>query len=273
MDRGGNLARNVTQGNQQRQRAVDFAQSDNGVRVNSIRNSQAASQLGLREGDRITSINGRQIRSQQDLNDALGRVGRNDRDINVIVDHDHHDGHHHNEALAWTAFGLAAAGLLPWGGYGYGYGGYGGYGYGPYASYGWGPFWGPSYYSTYYGDDYGYSDYGYNNGSYVDGSYASAPEPPQYTTSSGGNGGFLGVILDERIPNMAVVRDVYEGSPAEDMGLRAGDTIWSVNGRQIRSSSQLTQEISHLPPGSEVDIRYSRPEVRDVEVTLDEQRR
>jgi serine protease Do len=82
----------------------------------------------------------------------------------------------------------------------------------------------------------------------------------------------LGVILDERIPNMAVVRDVYEGSPAEEMGLRAGDTIWSVNGQQIRSPSELSQSISQLPPGEEVDIRYSRPEVREVEVTLDAQR-
>jgi hypothetical protein len=194
----------------------------------------------------------------------------------VIVNHDDHDGHHHNQALAWTWLGLSAAGLIPWGGYGYGYGGYGPYGYGgywggygPYARYGWGPFWGPSYYSTYYGNDYGY----YDSGSYSDGNYVAAPEPPQVATSTtAGAGGFLGVILDERIPNMAVVRDVYEDSPAEDLGLRPGDTIWQVNGQSIRSPSELSQAISQLPPGSEVDLRFSRPEVRDVEVTLDNQR-
>jgi S1-C subfamily serine protease len=71
---------------------------------------------------------------------------------------------------------------------------------------------------------------------------------------------------------MAVVRDVYEDSPAEDLGLRPGDTIWQVNGQAIRSPSDLTQAISQLPAGSDVDLRFSRPEVRDVEVKLDYQR-
>lgn len=75
--------------------------------------------------------------------------------------------------------------------------------------------------------------------------------------------GQLGVIIQEVSydlsksfgldkPTGALVAKVLPNSPAEQGGLQVGDIIRSVNGNQVRSSTDLPMTIGALPPGKEV---------------------
>jgi hypothetical protein len=79
---------------------------------------------------------------------------------------------------------------------------------------------------------------------------------------------FLGVQLDQKFPNAAVVQQVYRNSPAAQAGLRPGDWIISVNGQRISSSQELTSEVSQLEPGAAVQIQISRPTTQNMQVRL-----
>jgi len=79
---------------------------------------------------------------------------------------------------------------------------------------------------------------------------------------------FLGVQLDQRFPNAAVVQQVYRNSPAAQAGLRPGDWIVSVNGQRVSSSQELTREVSQLEPGAAVQIQISRPTTQNMQVRL-----
>ena len=57
-----------------------------------------------------------------------------------------------------------------------------------------------------------------------------------------------GALVAERTPE----------SPAEKAGLRAGDVITKVNGREIRDGRHLTVTVSQNPPETEVSIEYLR---------------
>jgi hypothetical protein len=81
---------------------------------------------------------------------------------------------------------------------------------------------------------------------------------------------FLGVQLDQRFPNAAVVQQVYRNSPAEQAGLRPGDWIVSINGQRVSSSQDLTNEVSQLEPGAGVQIQISRPTTQRLQVRLGE---
>ena len=79
---------------------------------------------------------------------------------------------------------------------------------------------------------------------------------------------FLGVQLDDRYPNAAVVLEVYEGSPADQAGLRRGDTITQLNGQPVRSSSDLTDQVSQMEPGEPVRMQISRRQTQTVQARL-----
>lgn len=55
-----------------------------------------------------------------------------------------------------------------------------------------------------------------------------------------------------------VVTQVGEGTPAAAAGLRSGDIILAINGREIRNSTELRTAIGLLRVGDEVRIRYRR---------------
>jgi membrane-associated protease RseP (regulator of RpoE activity) len=69
----------------------------------------------------------------------------------------------------------------------------------------------------------------------------------------------------------ARVREVSPGGPAEQAGVRAGDTILAVNGTDVRgkASARRVVELLHdLKPGDKVSLRISRDgKVRDLTVT------
>lgn len=56
----------------------------------------------------------------------------------------------------------------------------------------------------------------------------------------------------------AAVTEVVSGASAEQAGLMVGDVIVAVNGRPVRSAGELTQLVSALSPGSDVDLDIVR---------------
>jgi membrane-associated protease RseP (regulator of RpoE activity) len=69
---------------------------------------------------------------------------------------------------------------------------------------------------------------------------------------------YLGVTFDPQYPNAAVARSVNAGSPADQAGIKAGDTIISVNGRKVASYDDVLKSVDRLKPGDVLDIDVSR---------------
>lgn len=65
-----------------------------------------------------------------------------------------------------------------------------------------------------------------------------------------------GYLLSVRIPS--VVMAVTEGSPAEKMGLKVGDSIISVNGRPIRFHDELEELKGSMSPGQQIVLGVFR---------------
>jgi membrane-associated protease RseP (regulator of RpoE activity) len=66
------------------------------------------------------------------------------------------------------------------------------------------------------------------------------------------------VTFDPQVRNAAVARSVTAGSPADLAGIKAGDTIVSVNGRRIASYDDVLRWVDRLKPGDVLDIDVSR---------------
>ncbi len=84
--------------------------------------------------------------------------------------------------------------------------------------------------------------------------------------------GWLGVVIDE-VPQVgtraAVVKQVYPGSPAAQVGIRPGDQVVGVNGKQVDSYQQLLRKVSLMAPGSEAKLSLLRDGLtREVQVKL-----
>src|SRR4051812_17096070 len=80
--------------------------------------------------------------------------------------------------------------------------------------------------------------------------------------------GSIGVAFSAQ-PNPAIARvygskagvtvsSVTPGGPAEQAGLKIGDTITSVNGKPVKNGDELVSDISAEKPGSKVKIGYDR---------------
>lgn len=82
--------------------------------------------------------------------------------------------------------------------------------------------------------------------------------------------GWLGVFLNPRIPDAAIVESVQVGSAADDAGLQQGDMIAEVNGQRIYSAGHLSHVIGNMQPGDEVDIQVVRRMEKSMNATLGE---
>ena len=92
--------------------------------------------------------------------------------------------------------------------------------------------------------------------------------------------GQLGVVIQEVSYDLAktfgldkatgaLVAKVLAGSPAERGGLKAGDIIRSVNGNEVRSSSDLPMTISSLKPNQTVKLGvWRKGQMHEVEIKL-----
>lgn len=61
-------------------------------------------------------------------------------------------------------------------------------------------------------------------------------------------------------PYGARVRSVTPDSPADDAGLRRGDIILSIEGKEVASAADLRARVSTTPPGTSVKVRVWRDE-------------
>jgi membrane-associated protease RseP (regulator of RpoE activity) len=68
----------------------------------------------------------------------------------------------------------------------------------------------------------------------------------------------LGVTFDPQFPNLAIVREVRPGSPAEHAGLRTGDMINALNGQRTSTPQHVINAVARMQPGQEVQIDFSR---------------
>lgn len=75
--------------------------------------------------------------------------------------------------------------------------------------------------------------------------------------------GWLGVHVvgdPNRRFSAPVIGIIDAGSPAQRAGLRPGDLITELNGRQILTDQEALTQVAALPPGSEIEIRFRRGE-------------
>lgn len=91
-----------------------------------------------------------------------------------------------------------------------------------------------------------------------------APRAPAVPEQS-----FLGVVLEEvdaedveRLglseQRGALIREVVDGSPASEAGLRAGDVVLAWRGEAVYSAAELTRLVRETPPGREVRVEVFR---------------
>src|SRR5688572_12827173 len=67
----------------------------------------------------------------------------------------------------------------------------------------------------------------------------------------------------------ALIAAVQPGSPAEKLGLRAGDVIVALNGRPVRAAAELRARLGLTPVGEEVELRILRGgETRNVKAKI-----
>jgi len=78
----------------------------------------------------------------------------------------------------------------------------------------------------------------------------------------------LGVILDPRYEDGAMVDQVIPNSPAEQAGLRRGDYIISVNGRRVGAPSELVRIVEQLEPGRQLQLEFTRRQRQNAQVVL-----
>lgn len=106
---------------------------------------------------------------------------------------------------------------------------------------------------------------------------ADAQQAPYAQRASRDAQGWLGVAYDARwiqgdggCVSQVVVEQVVQGSPAERAGLRAGDVLLAVDGREI-PAGRLELLASRLSPGDSVRLRIQRSGVgvRDVTAVAD----
>jgi serine protease Do len=85
--------------------------------------------------------------------------------------------------------------------------------------------------------------------------------------------GWLGINVHDRVSDKgehaAIILDVFKSSPADRAGIKPGDRLVAVSGRQVDSYTQLLRRIALLAPGTKVKIKYARDgKEKEVEAML-----
>jgi S1-C subfamily serine protease len=61
----------------------------------------------------------------------------------------------------------------------------------------------------------------------------------------------------------ALVTEVAAGSPAEEAGLKAGDVITAIDGKEVSNAGDLLQIINSYKIGQQVEITFWRGETKN----------
>jgi hypothetical protein len=97
-----------------------------------------------------------------------------------------------------------------------------------------------------------------------------------------GHRGWLGVMIQDITPALAeafgtvvgkgvLVADVVPGSPAEKNGLRRGDIVEKLNGKQVENANQLARSVAAMKPQSQATIEVIRDgKAESVNLTIGE---
>lgn len=72
------------------------------------------------------------------------------------------------------------------------------------------------------------------------------------------NNGFLGVELDRRLPDEARIGRVLDDGAARSAGILAGDVVLAVDGKPMRNSDAVIDQLRRTVPGQEVDFTIKR---------------
>jgi C-terminal processing protease CtpA/Prc len=75
---------------------------------------------------------------------------------------------------------------------------------------------------------------------------------------AGDGSAYLGVVFDDRYPSVALVELVRPSTAADRAGLRPGDVIRRINGRQVNGLRHATALISQMQPGDEIELEFTR---------------
>jgi len=68
----------------------------------------------------------------------------------------------------------------------------------------------------------------------------------------------LGVVLDEEAADGATVSSVSKRSPADRAGIRQGDRVVSLAGREVKDAEGLRSALRHVRPGETIEVRVVR---------------
>ncbi|HOX46459.1 MAG TPA: DegQ family serine endoprotease [Myxococcota bacterium] len=92
---------------------------------------------------------------------------------------------------------------------------------------------------------------------------------PQLRSAGKVTRGWLGVGIQDLSEELAekfgvepesgvLLGQVFEGGPADKAGLRAGDIVLRLDGRQVREARQLTSRVATYAPGAKVELEVLR---------------
>lgn len=84
-----------------------------------------------------------------------------------------------------------------------------------------------------------------------------------------GSGAYIGVGLDTTKGGDIVISHIEDGSPADDAGLREGDLIISIDGKEVVSAEEFVRYIKSKKPGDNVVIKIGRSgKIKRIDITL-----
>jgi predicted metalloprotease with PDZ domain len=73
-----------------------------------------------------------------------------------------------------------------------------------------------------------------------------------------------------RFRNGAVIAAVVPNSPADQAGLKAGDELVAINGRQVDAPRDVTRIVESMQPGDRIDIEFTRRAEQQTQAVLEE---
>jgi len=72
-------------------------------------------------------------------------------------------------------------------------------------------------------------------------------------------------------PQGALVANVEPGGPADKAGIKSGDVLLAVNGKDVEQSNELPRIVSEMTPGSRASFKvWTKGAARDISVTIGE---